>query len=65
MFFFFFFLVLLGGVIGGTTMPTICSTVETNRWEFQDGASGSLEEREAELIKTIRSHLLYNDDSTV
>ena len=62
---FFFFLVLLGGVIGGMTTHTICSVLETNRWEFQDGASGSLEEREAELIKTIRTHLHYNDDCTV
>ena len=61
----FFLIVLLCGVIGGTTTPTICSILETNRWEFQDGASGSLEEREAELIKTVRSHLHYNDDSTV
>ena len=60
-----FFIVLLGGVIGGMTTPTICSILKTNRWEFQDKASGSLEEREAELIKTIRTHLHCNDDTTV
>ena len=51
--------------MGGAATPTICKVLETNRWEFQDGASGSLEEREAELIKAIRAHLHYNDDCIV
>lgn len=57
---------LVGGVIvGGATTPTVCRTLETVRWEFQDGASGYLEEREIELMKAVRGHLYYKDDCTV
>ena len=57
---------LVGGVIiGGATTPTVCRTLETVRWEFQDGASGYLEERETELMKAVRGHLYYKDDCTV
>lgn len=63
--FFFFLIALVGGVIEVIATPTICNILERVRWEFQDGASGSLEERETELIKAVRTHLHYNDDCTV
>lgn len=57
---------IVGGVIGGgATTPTVCHILETVRWEFQDGASGYLEERETELMKALRRHIHYKDDCTV
>ena len=59
-------LVLLEGVVnGGAATPTMCNILETVRWEFQDGASSFLEEREVQLIKAVRAHLHYRDDCTV
>ena len=56
----------MGGVlVGGAITPTVCHTLEKVRWEFQDGASGYLEERETELVKAVRTHLYYKDDCTV
>ena len=48
----------MGGVlVGGIATPTVCCMLEKVRWEFQDGASGYLEERETELVKAVRTHL--------
>ena len=54
-----------GVIVGGATTPTVCSILETVRWEFQDGSSSYLEERETELTKAVRRYLHYLDDCTV